>query len=195
MEDDEAMEVRSSLKAYIHKLGATMSARTIIAGGEEEDEQTEQQRREEQLIVEEVLKEGRTGERNVRGEREEWNQHVGWHRKETIHGGSRPARLRKTNTNGVPQPVEQEQDTKDTALPPPQLPKQNSPQHRSSSKRIVPQQDSSSYHDTAAVSVPGMLVFGCAVAICLLLILQKKKENRRQWKERRRSMMQKGRTL
>ena len=168
-----------------------MSASTIIAGGEEDDKQTEQQRREEQLIVAEVLKEGRTGERNVRGEREEWNQHVGWHRKETIHGGSRPSRLRKTNTNGGQPPVEQEQDTKDTALPPPQLPKQTSPQHRSSSKRIVPQQDS----NTAAVSVPGMLVFGCAVAICLLLILQKKKGNRRKLKERRRSMMQKGRTL
>ena len=172
-----------------------MSAGTITAGGEEDDKQTEQQRREEQLIVAEVLKEGRTGERNVRGEREEWNQHVGWHRKETIHGGSRPARLRKTNTNGGQPPVEQERHTKDTALPPPQLPKQTSPQHRSSSKRIVPQQDSSSYHDTAAVTVPGMLFFGCAVAASTWIIRQKINGSRCQLKQRRRSMMQKGRTL
>ena len=59
-----------------------------VGSGEEEEEKkkTEEERREDELeeeILLEILREGR-GEREEPGERDEWNQHVGWHRKEDV---------------------------------------------------------------------------------------------------------------
>jgi hypothetical protein len=57
-----------------------------VVGTEEEEKKTEEERREDELeedIILEILQEGR-GEREEQGERDEWDQHVGWHRKEDV---------------------------------------------------------------------------------------------------------------
>lgn len=89
-----------------------------IGTDEEKEIQEEKEDELEEEIILEILKEGR-GDRDNHGEREEWDQHIGWHRKEDI--GLKQHRKRhkqdhskkKNKINGKARPAVADDEGKD----------------------------------------------------------------------------------
>eukprot|EP00536_Pseudo-nitzschia_multiseries_P016939 jgi/Psemu1/48546/gm1.48546_g len=95
---------------------------------EEHKQEEEEQEEDEELaheILLEVLEEGR-GDRQDRGERDEWNKHVGWHRKENV-GVLRKRKQKQKRRETHTHPDRDNDDNPDESehLPPPPPPPRN----------------------------------------------------------------------